>query len=77
MAVFLVFLVCVLVFCASNVDLWLISKLSIARFWFQGVSQQLLFQFSGGLFPLSLGCIMSSDKLESFPIRFIGKNYCA
>ena len=26
---------------------------------------------------LSLGCIMSSEKLESFPIRFTGKNYSA
>ena len=28
-------------------------------------------------YSLSLGCIMSSDKLESFPIRFTGKNYSA
>ena len=28
-------------------------------------------------YSLSLGCIMSSDKLESFLIRFTGKNYSA
>ena len=28
-------------------------------------------------YSLSLGCIMLSDKLESFPIRFTGKNYSA
>ena len=28
-------------------------------------------------YSLSLGRIMSSDKLESFPIQFTGKNYSA
>ena len=28
-------------------------------------------------YSLSLGCIMSSNKLESFPFRFTGKNYSA
>ena len=33
-------------------------------------------QFSGGMFFVSWS-IMSSDKLESFPIQFTGKNYSA
>ena len=40
--------------------------------FFSGVSYNFLVGYS-----LSLGCIMSSDKLESFPIRFTGKNFSA
>ena len=42
--------------------------------WF--FSHGAIYNFLAG-YSLSLGCIMSSDKLESFPIRFIDKNYSA
>ena len=41
-------------------------------FFSHGASYNFLVEYS-----LSLGRIMSSDKLESFPIRFTGKNYSA
>ena len=41
-------------------------------FFSHGASYNFLVGYSS-----SLGRIMSSDKLESFPIRFIGKNYSA
>ena len=41
-------------------------------FFSHGASYNFLVGYS-----LSLGHIMSSDKLESFPIRFTGKNYLA
>ena len=41
-------------------------------FFSHGASYNFLVGYS-----LSLGCIMSSDKLKSFPIQFTGKNYSA